>query len=51
MTFGHKMMYPAEPDWNVTSDDFADEDLASLLRGDGKKKIDLVASMHMLKLQ
>jgi len=44
-------MYPAEPDWNVTSDDFADEDLASLLRGDGKKKIDLVASMHMLKLQ
>ena len=50
VTFGHKMMYPAEPDWNVTSDDFADEDLASLLRGDGKKKIDLVASMHMLKL-
>jgi len=45
------MMYPAEPDWNVTSDDFADEDLASLLRGDGKKNIDLVASMHMLKLQ
>ena len=51
MTFGHKMMYPAAPDWNVTSDDFADEDLASLLRGDGKKKIDLVVSMHMLKLQ
>ena len=51
VTFGHKMMYPAEPDWNVTSDDFADEDLASLLQGDGKKKIDLVASMHMLKLQ
>ena len=51
VTFNHKMMYPAEPDWNVTSDDFADEDLASLLRGDGKKKIDLVASMHMLKLQ
>jgi len=51
VTFGHKMMYPAEPDWNITSDDFADEDLASLLRGDGKKKIDLVASMHMLKLQ
>ena len=51
MTFGHKMMYPAEPDWIITSDDFADEDLASLLRGDGKKKIDLVASMHMLKLQ
>jgi len=48
VTFGHKMMYPAEPDWNVTSDDFADEDLASLLCGDGKKKIDLVASMHML---
>jgi len=51
VTFGHKMMYPAEPDWNVTFDDFADEDLASLLRRDGKKKIDLVASMHMLKLQ
>ena len=51
VTFGHKMMYPAEPDWNVTSDDFADEDLASLLRGDGKKKIDLVSSIHMLKLQ
>ena len=51
VTFGHKMMYPAAPDWNVTSDDFADEDLASLLRGDGKKKIDLLASMHMLKLQ
>jgi len=51
VTFGHKVMYPAEPDWNVTSDDFADEDLASLLRGDGKRKIDLVASMHMLKLQ
>jgi len=45
------MMYPAEPDWNVTSDDFADEDFASLLRGDGKKKIDLLASIHMLKLQ
>mmetsp|Transcript_101034 Transcript_101034/g.162976 ORF Transcript_101034/g.162976 Transcript_101034/m.162976 type:complete len:147 (+) Transcript_101034:122-562(+) len=26
VTFGHKMMYPAAPDWNVTSDDFADED-------------------------
>ena len=53
VTFGHKMMYLAElgPDWNVTSDDFADEDLVSLLRGDGKKKINLVASMHMLKLQ
>ena len=50
VTFGHKMMYPAEPGWNITFDDFADEDLASLLRGDGKKKIDLVASMHMLKL-
>jgi len=49
VTFDHKMMYPAEPDWIVTSDDFADEDLASLLRGDGKKRIDLVASMHMLK--
>ena len=32
VTFGHKMMYPSEPDWNVTSDDFADEDHASLLR-------------------
>jgi len=31
VTFGYKMMYPAEPDWNVTSDDFADEDLSSLL--------------------
>jgi len=51
VTFGHKMMYLAEPDWNVISDDFADEDLPSLLRGDGKKRIDLVASMHMLKLQ
>jgi len=28
VTFGHKMMYPAEPNWNVTSNDFADEDLA-----------------------
>jgi len=45
------MMYPAEPDCNVTSDDFADEDLAYLPHGDGKKKIDLVASMHMLKFQ
>jgi len=32
VTFGHKMMYPAEPDWNVTSDDFADEDLLSATR-------------------
>jgi len=45
------MMYPAEPDWHVTFYDFADEDLASLLRGDEKKRIDFVASMHMLKLQ
>jgi len=44
--FGHKMAYPAEPDLNVTSDDFADEDLAPLLRRDGKNKINLVASMH-----
>jgi len=51
VTFGHKMMYPAEPNWHVTSYDFADEDLASLLRGDEKKRINLVASMHMLKLQ
>jgi len=51
VTFGHKMMYLTEPDWNVTSDDFADEDFTSLLCGDGKKKIDLVASMHMLKIQ
>jgi len=51
VTFDHKMMYPAEPDWNITSDDFADEDLTALLRGDGKSKVDLVASMHMLKLQ
>ena len=26
VTFGRKMMYPVEPNWNVTSDDFADED-------------------------
>jgi len=51
VTFGHKMMHPAEPDWDVTFEDFADEDLASLLRGDGKSKVDLGASMHMLKLQ
>jgi len=51
VTFGHKMMHPAEPDWNVTSEDFADEDLASLLCGDGKSKVDLGASLHMLKLQ
>ena len=51
VTFGHKMMYLAEPYWNVTSNDFADEDLTCMLRGDGKKKIDFVASMHMLKLQ
>ena len=38
VTFGHKMMYPAEPDWNVTSNDFAGEDLASLLRGDEKAR-------------
>jgi len=38
VTFDHKMMYPAEPDWNVTSEDFADEDLVSLSRGDEKKK-------------
>ena len=31
LTFGHKMMYPTEPDWNDTSNDFADEDLASLI--------------------
>jgi len=44
MTFGHMMAIPAESDWNITSDDFANEDLASL-------KVDLVASMHVLKLQ
>ena len=44
-------MHPAEPDWNVTSADFADDDLASLLRGVGKSKVDLGPSMHMLKLQ
>ena len=27
VTFGHKMMYPADPDWNVTSDNFADEEI------------------------
>ena len=41
----------AELDWDIDPYDFADEDLASLLRGDGKKKVDLVASMHMLKLK
>ena len=51
VTFGHKMMHPAEPNWNVTSEDFADEHLVSLLRRDGKSKVDLGASMHMLKLQ
>jgi len=51
VTFDHKMMYLAEPDWNVTSDDFADKDRACLICGEEKKKIDLVASMHMLKLQ
>ena len=50
VTFGHKMMHPAEPDWNVTSEDFADEGLASLLRGDWKSKVGLGASMHMLKI-
>ena len=49
MTFAHKM-YPAEPDSNVTSEDFVDEDLASLLRGDVKSKVDLGPSMHMLRL-
>ena len=43
VTFGHNMMYPAEPDWNVTYVDFAYEDLASLLRGDGKSKVHLGA--------
>jgi len=51
VTFGHNMMHPAEPDWSVTSEDFTDEDMASLLRGDGKSKLYLGASMHMLKLQ
>jgi len=50
VTFVHKM-YPAEPEWNVTSDDFSDEDLASLIRGDTKKTIDLVASIQVLKIQ
>ena len=53
MTFGHKMAFPAELEshWNITSIDFANEDLASLLDGDGSNKVDLVASMHMPKLQ
>ena len=50
VTFDHKMMHPAEPDWNVNFEDFADEDLTSLLRGDGKSKVDLGPSMHMLRL-
>jgi len=41
----------SKSDWDIDPYDFADEDLASLLRGDGKKKVDLVASMHMLKLK
>ena len=41
----------SEPDWNITPDDFADEDLASLIHGDGKTKVELLAAMHMLKLQ
>ena len=49
--FGHKMMYPVEPNCNVTTEDFTDKDLAALLRGDEKSKGDFVASMHMLKLQ
>jgi len=44
-------MYPVEPNYNVTTEDFADKDLAALLRGDEKSKGDFVASMHMLKLQ
>jgi len=48
--FGHKMMYLVEPNCNVTTEEFADEDLAALLRADEKSKGDLVASMHMLKL-
>jgi len=36
------MAYPAEPDWNVTSDYFADENLDSLLRGDWKEQGRLV---------
>ena len=51
VNFGHKTIHQAEPDWNVTSEDFADEDLASLLRGDGKSNVHLGAFMHMLKLQ
>ena len=52
VTFDHKMAPSAVPDWDIDDPyDFADEDLASLLRGDGKKKVDLVASMHMLKLK
>lgn len=53
MTLGQKKMIPAEPDWNITPDDFADKDLASLIHGDGKTKVELLAAMHtgMLKLQ
>ena len=51
VTFGHKMAPSVEPYWDIDPYDFADEDLASLLRGDGKKKVDLMASMHMLKLK
>jgi len=53
VTLGQKKMIQAdsEPDWNITPDDFADEDLASLIHGDGKTKVELLAAMHMLKLQ
>ena len=39
VTFGYKMMYPAEPDWNVTSDDFADEDLSATRRSKEKDRL------------
>ena len=39
VTFGHKMMYPAAPDWNVTSDDFADEDLSATRRWQEKVRL------------
>ena len=51
MTFGHKIGPLAEPDWEIDPYNFADEDLGTLLRGDRKKKVHLVASIHMLNLK
>jgi len=39
VTFGHKMMYPAEPNWNVISNDFVDKDLSSTRRWKEKDRL------------